>query len=79
MCQPLTRKQNKTMASKTPLLTLLMTVGLLAGCEQANVYAPPPPPKVSVATPLQQGVTEYLEQTEKTEYRGAGSAHQRAQ
>jgi len=54
------------MADKTSLSTIIVTIGLLAGCEQANVYAPPPPPKVSVATPLQQGVTEYLEFTGTT-------------
>lgn len=30
-----------------------------AGCENPNTYAPPPPPKVTVATPLTQQVQEY--------------------
>lgn len=38
-------------------------ITLLAGCEQKNVYAPPPPAKVSVATPVQKTVTDYLEFT----------------
>lgn len=38
----------------------------LTACEQENTYAPPPPPKVSVAKPLQQDVTEYLEFTGTT-------------
>ncbi len=36
---------------------------LLAACGQGNQYAPPPPPKVTVATPAQQPVTNYLEGT----------------
>jgi RND family efflux transporter MFP subunit len=38
----------------------------LAACEQENTYVAPPPPKVSVAVPLQQDVTEYLEFTGTT-------------
>ena len=37
----------------------------LAGCEQ-NTYAPPPPPKVDVALPVQRAVTRYLEATGNT-------------
>ena len=33
----------------------------LAACEEQNTYAPPPPPSVTVAQPLIQDVTEYLE------------------
>jgi RND family efflux transporter MFP subunit len=33
----------------------------LAGCGQENRYVAPPPPKVSVAIPVQQKVTRYLE------------------
>ena len=39
---------------------------LLAGCEQKNEYVEPPPPKVTVAQPLQQDVTDYLEFTGTT-------------
>jgi RND family efflux transporter MFP subunit len=38
----------------------------LAGCEQKNAYAPPPPPKVDVATPVQRTITRYLEATGNT-------------
>ena len=55
------------MPDKTSLFTFFVTLGLLAGCEQGNVYAPPPPAQVSVATPLQQTVTEYLEFTGTTQ------------
>ena len=37
----------------------------LAGCEQ-NTYAPPPPPKVDVAVPVQRSITRYLEATGNT-------------
>lgn len=36
---------------------------LLSGCEQKNTYVPPPPPKVTVASPVQRAVTHYLEAT----------------
>jgi RND family efflux transporter MFP subunit len=35
----------------------------LSGCGQENRYVAPPPPKVSVAIPMQQKVTRYLEAT----------------
>jgi RND family efflux transporter MFP subunit len=38
----------------------------LCGCNAKNVYAPPPPPKVTVAQPLQQTATIYLEFTGNT-------------
>jgi RND family efflux transporter MFP subunit len=42
-------------------------VALLAGgCKKSNQYAPPPPPKVSVAKPLAQKITRYLEATGNT-------------
>jgi RND family efflux transporter MFP subunit len=41
----------------------LVFAGLLAGCKKSNEYVAPPPPKVSVAVPLAQDVTRYLETT----------------
>ncbi len=38
----------------------------MAACEQENAYVAPPPPTVTVAVPLQQDVTEYLEFTGTT-------------
>jgi RND family efflux transporter MFP subunit len=38
----------------------------MAGCKKANQYAPPPPVKVSVAKPLAQKITRYLEATGNT-------------
>src|SRR6516162_3782988 len=42
---------------------LLPAVFVLAACGQDNRYAAPPPPKVAVATPVQQEVSEYFEST----------------
>jgi multidrug efflux system membrane fusion protein len=39
---------------------------LLAGCKEANTYVAPPPPKVTIAEPLVQEVTDYLEFTGTT-------------
>src|SRR5215813_5466259 len=38
----------------------------LTACGQQNRYVAPPPPKVTVARPLQQPVTRYLEVTGNT-------------
>ncbi len=40
---------------------------LLAGCNAKNAYVAPPPPKVMVAQPVQQSVTQYLELTGNTQ------------
>ncbi|HEX4368865.1 MAG TPA: efflux RND transporter periplasmic adaptor subunit [Rhodopila sp.] len=39
---------------------------LASGCKKSNQYVPPPPPKVSVATPLSEKITHYLEATGNT-------------
>src|SRR5262245_24061262 len=39
---------------------------MLAACDEGNGYVAPPPPKVTVALPLQQKVTRYLETTDYT-------------
>nr|WP_284701096.1 efflux RND transporter periplasmic adaptor subunit [Rhodoplanes tepidamans] len=39
---------------------------VLAACGEQNQYVPPPPPKVSVAKPVQQEVTRFLEATGST-------------
>ncbi len=46
---------------------ILLCVWILAACEQRNAYVEPPPPKVTVAKPLQQEVTNYLEFTGTTQ------------
>jgi multidrug efflux system membrane fusion protein len=49
-----------------PIAMLFLGVVLLAACEQKNSYVEPPPPKVTVAEPLQQEVIDYLEFTGNT-------------
>jgi RND family efflux transporter MFP subunit len=44
-------------------LVCLAAPALLSGCEERNRYIPPPPPKVTVASPVQQKITLYLEAT----------------
>jgi RND family efflux transporter MFP subunit len=46
--------------------TLLLAALLLPSCGQDNRYVAPPPPRVTVAVPLQQPVTRYLEATGNT-------------
>ncbi len=41
----------------------LVMVALLAGCGEKNTYVAPPPPKVTVAKPVQRAITNYLEAT----------------
>jgi RND family efflux transporter MFP subunit len=38
----------------------------LTACDQKNAYVPPPPPKVTVAAPVEKAVTLYLETTGNT-------------
>ena len=48
------------------LLPLLAARRCLAGCKPENKFQPPPPPEISVGTPLQQQVTPYEELTGNT-------------
>lgn len=45
---------------------VLLSTLALAACGQDNHYVAPPPPRVTVAVPLQQPVTRYLEATGNT-------------
>ncbi|WP_431280990.1 efflux RND transporter periplasmic adaptor subunit [Humitalea sp. 24SJ18S-53] len=40
---------------------LLLGALPLLGCKEQNAYVPPPPPKVTVSTPLRQPVTRFVE------------------
>ena len=42
---------------------IFLLVWIIAGCSKENEFVEPPPPKVSVAQPVQQDVTNYLEFT----------------
>src|SRR5215813_10796957 len=50
-------------ASRTVLVAVAL---LLAACEQQNKYVAPPPPRVTVALPVQQPITRYIEATGNT-------------
>ncbi len=45
---------------------ILLASWFFAACEQKNTYVEPPPPKVTVAKPLQQEIIDYLEFTGTT-------------
>jgi RND family efflux transporter MFP subunit len=45
---------------------VFIAAGLLAACGQKNEYAAPPPPKVTVAPPVEQDVTRYFDATGNT-------------
>ena len=44
-----------------------LIVGLVAGCGEPNTYVEPPPPEVTVATPVRRDVTNYFEATGTTQ------------
>ena len=44
----------------------ILSAGLLAACGQSNTYQPPPPPKVTVAKPVEQKITRFFEATGNT-------------
>jgi RND family efflux transporter MFP subunit len=59
--------QDLNISNNARLGLALLAMVLLWGCTQKNEYAPPPPPKVTVAQPLVEEVTDYLEFTGTTE------------
>src|SRR5438046_4547477 len=44
-------------------LACCLALGGLAACGQSNTYQAPPPPKVTIAKPVEQKVTRYFEAT----------------
>ncbi len=52
---------------------------LASGCQEPNVYQPPPPPKVTVAQPVQQTVDIFLEENGQTEAVGRSEVRSRVQ
>ena len=53
-------------ADRSPIVLVALAL-TLAACEESNIYVAPPPPKVTVATPLTSEITDYLEFTGTTE------------
>jgi RND family efflux transporter MFP subunit len=53
-------------AGSTRLTVVFVAAVTLAACGQDNRYAAPPPPKVTVATPVEQEVPPYFEATGNT-------------
>jgi RND family efflux transporter MFP subunit len=49
-----------------PVYAITACLALLGGCKDENKFAPPPPPQVGVAHPVQQDVLSYLEGTGNT-------------
>jgi RND family efflux transporter MFP subunit len=52
---------------QTCILSTLLAAILMLGCQKKNEYVAPPPPKVTVAPPVRQLVTNYAEFTGTTE------------
>jgi RND family efflux transporter MFP subunit len=48
---------------KWPAAAALLALATLSACDNRNAYVPPPPPKVTVAEPVQKNVTLFLEAT----------------
>jgi len=46
---------------------VFLVLAMLVGCEKPNEFVPPAPPTVSVATPIEREVTEYVEFTGRTD------------
>jgi RND family efflux transporter MFP subunit len=56
-------RRSQTLIGGAAFLGLVLVV---AGCKKTNQYAPPPPPKVTVAKPVARKITRYLEATGNT-------------
>ena len=54
------------MRYSTRAIAALIALTTLAACDQKNAYVAPPPPKVTVAAPVEKAVTLYLEATGNT-------------
>ena len=55
-----------TMAGFARAVLMVVATAAVAACGQDNRYAAPPPPKVTVAVPIEQEVTRYFEATGNT-------------
>ena len=64
---PTARRKETGRPSALATCTLVIVSILLAGCGEKPTEHPPPPPKVTVAQPVQRVVTDYLELTGNTQ------------
>ncbi|MEZ5788391.1 MAG: efflux RND transporter periplasmic adaptor subunit [Xanthobacteraceae bacterium] len=61
------QQRRQGLPARQRILAILLIAGtLVAACSKENTYAPPPPAKVGVATPLQETVKLHLDQTGNT-------------
>jgi len=58
------RSFRRSRATRWVVLAMLLAI---MACGDRNVYAPPPPPQVTVSQPVRQPVTDYLEFTGNTQ------------
>jgi RND family efflux transporter MFP subunit len=58
-------KRSSARTARFPTPFVVLSLFLLAACEQ-NTFVPPPPPKVEVAAPVQKSITRYLDATGNT-------------
>jgi len=64
----MTAAKSKSIMGWRPVRGAVLAMILAAiSCGERNVYAPPPPPKVTVSQPVRQQVTDYLEFTGNTQ------------
>jgi RND family efflux transporter MFP subunit len=49
--------------SRLSMLTAVVAAAAVTGCGESNKYVAPPPPKVTVATPVQKPITRFFEAT----------------
>lgn len=61
------RRMSRKLEPRVPLPIAVLATLVVAGCATKNEYQPPPPPKVTVAQPVVQTITDYIEETGTTE------------
>ncbi|MBV8838897.1 MAG: biotin/lipoyl-binding protein, partial [Alphaproteobacteria bacterium] len=59
-------RRERHMGQRLSVALAALGAGLLAACGQSNTYQAPPPPKVTVAKPVEQKITRFFEATGST-------------